>query len=513
MAAFQKKVEQDKLFQSVIPFPEKEMTEQARLRRLKKVTKFQHFDTTYFTADSYSAGYSAPAPFHKKLQTICDTKGVHIVAGPRKHGKSATVKKKLIHKLLHGEIQFALVASETLDGAEEILEDIMYMITQNPRIMSDFKPEILKSDASKEFSFFVPGQPGIRSVKIFSGNKSPKGKSKGLNRPQFILIDDLETRTSPGGRKQAKKRVNLIREAYSSLGDGGTLVCLGNNFRTNCYIDYIIHEKKDATTRSKWNVYIFQAWSKGSLWPQRYPAKTEKELRDLLEITDDSEWNGDYQQKPVPDDGFTFHRPHHEYDGEIPPDAKGVIWSDPNLSLKDEGDTTAICIYLFSPRTGYFYIPDVACRSFSDSNEQLDVYYALYQKYKRYLYAQGWDGHVTQEATWTNFTRNFCTIRGTTFPQINYRKYKVDLLSKNCAGVWNRGEVKIRKGLIETDEGKEFFAQVFAFTKKADEDRDDAPDSMISCHEFIHERGFGQKVNAGKNDSIDLFIFDNYISF
>jgi len=509
---FEKAAQNKSQMQAAKPFPDADMIEERRVHRLSESARdFWKFDGIYFPTAMYSDGFSQPAKFHKDLVKIADTPGVQVVAGPRKHGKTATIKKLLIYRLLTGQLRYAAVASSVLEpNARNILSDIATLIRDNPRIMYDYKV-VIDTDNADQFSFYVEGLTGKRIVEPFSEGRSVRSASSGFDRPQFILYDDLETRTTPIGGEHTKSRIRLLGESYQSLVDNGTLVCLGNNFDRSGYINVLLEEQKKNIIGQGWKVHVYKAWEKGKpLWKSRYPCKTEAELRAKLKPLDEAEWQGDFQQNPIPPDGFYFKRPHHEYDGALPSDCKGVIFADPNLSLTGQGDTGAIVVYLHSAKNQKYYIPELRCKSYSNSNELVESYFELYQRYKKYIFACGWDGNVTQEATWTNFIRNWCQLNDTPFPRIEYKRYKVDLLAKNVKLGWDKGDIVFHKSIARTDEGKVFLNQVFAFSGKTANKKDDGPDVMISAHELAHERHL---VRLKASTAIEVFTLTNSYSF
>jgi hypothetical protein len=225
---------------------------------------------------------------------------------------------------------------------------------------------------------------------------------------------------------------------------------------------------------------------KGTLWKSRYSATTEAELRASLKVSDESEWQGDFQQNPVPPDGFLYQR-RYDYiyeDDELPKDAKGVIYTDPNLAKKSKGDKTCIISYLYSAETDLFYVVDLCLKSFSSSNELLAKTLTFKTSRIRFV---GMDGHVNQESIWTNNIRNFCRINNFPYPPVRYCRYKVDECSKNLQLAWNEGKVKIARSVAESKDGIGLLEQIYAFAGKKANKSDDAADAIICVNELIHE--------------------------
>lgn len=505
IATLESDVKERAQFASVPPFPAPEMTDNKRLARVVRAEKnFWNFDSLYFTEDMYSDGFSRPCSFHKDVATYCLKPGVHVIAGARKHAKTATAKKVLVWLLLTGRIKLAGTLSQTLPNSRGILSDVARLTTDNRRIRNDFNIQII-TDNDDEFSYRVAGSSGIRILKAYSEGRSVKSAQVELSRPQFILCDDLENRQSPLSSEQVRSRISIISEAKQSLTDSGTLIVLANNFDERCAVNMLLDRQAKNCLPSDWHVYVYPVWHKGKpLWRERYPAKSETELKELLKPIDEAEWQGDFMQNPVPPDGWIFRRPHYEYD-KLPADCRGVIYCDPNLSKFGRGDATSITPLMYSAQEDAFYVGWAICRSFSDSNDLLNEILRL--KNER-IYCVGFDGNVTQESTWTNNVRNWCRINKAPFPRIEYRRYRVDDLSKNIQGAWNEGKIRFPAGFAATGDGKRYLTQLFAFAGKKANRPDDAPDGLICAFELAHERGIVRR--ASISDFKATTINDHY---
>jgi len=180
---------------------------------------------------------------------------------------------------------------------------------------------------------------------------------------------------------------------------------------------------------------------------------------------------------------------YQEYD-VLPKDVKSVIYVDPNLSLKGQGDTTAVTHLGYSSSRDKYYIIDAVSQSFSDSNELLNAVFML--KLPSTI-GIAFDGHVTQESTWTNLTKAWSKQHESPFYRIEYKRYKVDDLAKNIQLAWNEGRILFPAGFKSNVSGKSYIGQLFAFTSKKAGNLDDAPDSLICAFEYLHERRITQR--------------------
>lgn len=503
---FEEAVEQKALEMNCKPFSDTEMTKEKCAARIKKAKEdFWYFDKTYFTSDMYEDGYSKPADFHRELVKIANTPGVQIILGARKHGKTAEIKKYFTWEILTGRLCLGGVLSSNLTNAWNILADIAALI-KTPRIAFDFKPEFTELNKN-QFILRLPNESKPRKIQTFSEDRSVRGTTHLFNRPKKILIDDLETRESSLSESSVLSRIKGISEAYQSLGADGVVIALGNNFDEKCAMNRLLVEQNDGILTKDWHVHVFRAWQDGEpLWKERFPAKTEAELRAMLKPYDEAEWQADFQQNPIPPDGFIFARlsPIPTY-RVLPSDVKGVRWCDPNLAKKSKGDFTAMASLYYSSCANKFYLSDIVCRSFSDSNKLLDAYYNVNLDK---VVALGFDGNVAQESSWTNNVKNYAIINNRPAKRIEYKRYNVDDLAKNVQGVWNEGNVLFPDNINETQDGRAFLAQIIAFAGKKAGKPDDAPDVLISSYEFICERRiYSRKVRIATSSVADCWNF------
>lgn len=496
---FASDVEVNKLKLTLLPFTKSEATNEKRIERLLLAKDFWNYDKIYFDKKVYSDGYSEPADFHRFLASLWCIPGVHTVLGPRKHAKTAISKKLFVWLLVNNYIDFGGTLSSTLPTSRNILADLVEIIMSD-KIMYDFKPDILENNAD-QFTFRLPHVRGTSRISAFSEGRSVRGATKLFSRPKFILCDDLETRQSSLSDSSAEDRIDILKEAYQSMSENGSMLVLGNNFSEKCALNRLLQEQKNGILPPHWRVYSIPAWGSdesrfgaGPLWKSRFPAQSENELKKMCGAMDESEWQGDFQQNPIPPDGFYFSRNNLAYYDELPKDVKGVLYCDPNLSLKSKGDTTAITSLLYSPNTNCYYVDSISCQSFSNSVALLTKVLGMKNERHRAL---GFDGNVNQESTWSNHVSNFCDIKKIPFPYIKYCKFKVDELAKNTQAVWCEGRILFNRALENSTEFKEYLIQLFAFAGKKAGKKDDAPDSLICAYELLHLRNLARSSTKG----------------
>lgn len=466
-------------------------------RRLERaLADYWYFKRIYFAPDQYIGGYAAPASFHRSLVRIMASPGVQVVAGPRLHAKTVESKQYAAWRLLAGRDMITGTLASTLPKSSNILTDIAAILEENPRIENDFRIEFKVSNSEQiQMRTRADGtRRHWRYMEAFSEGKSIRGFSRMFGRPSWILGDDIETSVSSMGEEQVRDRLRFVSESFSSLAIGGTLIWLGNNLDVRCAINCLVREQEQGILPDHWHVHRFRAWTvKGPLWKERFPATTEAGLRAMLKPRDEADWAANFQQDPIPPEGIVFRRENYRQWTTVPPDARGVIYCDQNLALKGLGDTTAIVRLVYSPSTNAYYVVRYRCLSYADPTTLLRDALTMQDET---VFRLGFDGHVTQESTWTAHIRNWCRIARQPFPHVVFCRYNVDLCATNLQAIYAEGRLSFPPGMAETEEGSRALTQLFAFRGKKAKRLDDFPDSLICANELLHESGFVRAPNA-----------------
>jgi hypothetical protein len=487
------------ILQPIDPFPSTQCTPEATRRRVRKSSiDFWYFDRTYFPADMYQ-DYAKPGKIHREMVKIAELNDgkAHIIAGSRKIAKTGTFKKFLVWMFLFGKRRYIGFGSSTLSPATDGVRDIRNFLMSNPRILHDYN--LLWAETSEERLFAKSEvNPKGTFMDALSEERSTRGRQRNFFlRYEIIFVTDFENETSSMTPDAVHNRIDRLNEMRTSLSDRGVLIWEGNNFDTHCAMNQLITENEKGVLSDNFAIHLIPAWDENrnpkSAWPEKYPAKSEAEMKALMKPKDAHDWDGNFQQRPSLESGDIFPRKHyHEYD-QLPADVRAVIYCDPNLALKSQGDNTAITGYGWSYSTQKYYIILPFIKSFADSNELLDELLKLRQKAMKIVsvICLGFDGNVTQESTWTNNVNNYSRLKHVPMPRIEYRRYKVDDLTKNIQAEWAADNILFPKGFAETQTGKIYLQQVFGFRGKKANRPDDAPDTMICAHELLIEEGIG----------------------
>lgn len=498
MQVFERQVSERQALQPAGGWSQSERTESKRRERhARACASFRAFMEIYFPQSAFTDGYYEPAPFHYAIDEIDDSPGIHIIAGPRDCGKTVRLLLRLTWRLLAGRTRVCGTLSHDLRLSSAMMDDVSTLLTEHPRIVEDFSVELGQSSDDVFQVRTRRGETHWRFLSPFSPRRSVRGYRRMFGRPDYILADDIENLISSMEEDAVRKRIDFVRECHKSMTQMATLTWAANNFDEDCAVNVLLQQQDQNVMPSGITVHVFPAWSDttGSIWPARFPAHSETEMREMMRTGDEAEWQGDCQQRPIPRQGDLFLRRHYSEWSVMPDDARGVLYADQNLALKSQGDTTAMTPMLYSPSAEIKYIGYARCRSYSDPNEFFDDLLALRDPR---IFRLGLDGHVSQESTWTNFIRMYCRDRQISFPHVEFCRYPVDYCATNLVADWTKGRVQFPPGFADSKEGKVYLRQFFAFHSKKAKRKDDAPDSAICANELLCGTGFVKAQPKGR---------------
>jgi len=123
-----------------------------------------------------------------------------VLAAPRGNGKTTLLKALILQMLCLERKKFILLISDSVEQAAETLEAVKLELEENPRLAVDFPNAVGAGDSWSAGQ--VVTNHGAK-VKAFGTGKRIRGASHGVQRPDLIILDDLENDeqvATPAGR-------------------------------------------------------------------------------------------------------------------------------------------------------------------------------------------------------------------------------------------------------------------------------------------------------------------------
>ena len=247
---------------------------QARIERAKKDVRFlvKHYFPHYATSESAdfqikSAKDTLKNPTEKKF----DEWG---------RGLAKSVWDDIIKPFylwINDQAHYMVLVTTNKDRASELLEDLKAEFEANERIINDFGEQ--KNLGQWEKGFFITKDGFI--AKALGAGQSVRGLRVKSQRPDYIVVDDLETKETVANPKRQKKLAKWIESDLIPTMDGDIRrFQYANNRFAPEMIQTILQER-----HPKWKVHHVKAYNASTYepaWPQKYGATYYKDLEDEI---------------------------------------------------------------------------------------------------------------------------------------------------------------------------------------------------------------------------------------
>jgi predicted phage terminase large subunit-like protein len=321
-----------------------------RIRKLEKdyVKWFEYYFPNY-------AKYKC-AWFHKKLaNAIIKNKVVRALAAWfRSAAKSVHIDLgiPLYLYLALNDLHFMLLVGETDPKAKKLLSGIQAQLQYNKRIINDYGERFKFGDwADGDFST----TDGVRFQAIGFG-MSPRGAREDAERPDYIVVDDVDNRKHVNNDRLMEDGVNYITEDVWGCFDSeenGTerFIYANNNFHkngiTNRLKEYFTVASEKAKQEGEDVVFFIStvnAVKDLSTFEPEWPEKTSAEYwRKKYNSTPYRSFMREYMNTHI-QDGAIFKHKDILYGKMLPLDKYDALCFYGDLSYKDAGDYKALIL-------------------------------------------------------------------------------------------------------------------------------------------------------------------------
>lgn len=322
-----------------------------RIKRLEASPEewFRYYFPNYCTSE--------PAPFHKEAtkRIIANAEWFEVRAWSRELAKSARSMMEVIYLAMTGKIKLVILASANLDSATKLIMPFKACFESNQRLINDYgEQQTFGQWDTKAFKI----KKGC-AFYIFGAGQSPRGARNENIRPDFILIDDIDTDEEVRNEDIQRNKHKWVMEAlYATRSISKPLRVLVNG--------NIIGEHSTVKMLEE-NADYFEVVNirddKGkSTWPQK---NNEEYIDRVLSKISYESAQKEYFNNPM-DGGDTFRS---LKDGKIP-DIRScavVIYADPSTSNKDKTSGSDKAIGVILKKGMDYYIARCACDTMSNA--------------------------------------------------------------------------------------------------------------------------------------------------
>lgn len=452
----------------------KDKDEASRVRRIEKTLKsFEDFVYYYFP--HYAT--SKLAPFHiEAAKHILKDRRLKAVYKWHRGAAKSVMMNIIIPMWLKakGEFKVMVLVGKSEDNARTLLSDLQAELQYNKRYLNDFGEQISIGDW-QEGRFTT--QDGVAFFARGRG-QSPRGLRKRQNRPDYIVVDDLDDDELVLNEKRVNKTVDWLLEALMGSMDmgRGRFIMVGN----------LIHKKaclaKISEIETFTTIQINVIDEKGNIsWPDKY---TLSEIEDIRKTLGERRFSKEYMNNPI-QEGTVFKdewfrhikiENYRQYE-------RVICYIDPSLTGSAGSDYKA-AIVLGKTKNGHFHWLRTFCRRCSiqvlvkwlyDTYERANEVGMPVMFYIEAVFAQ--DKNVREGL------KNEAEERGMQFPLRSDNRDKPDkfLRIEGTSVFFENGFVWIDDKLVHDKDTKEGIEQFKAF-EKGSSINDDLPDAFEGAH-------------------------------
>lgn len=319
-------------------------TEAQRIARMRRLEANPEEWFAYYFPNYY---LSKPAPFHIKAskRLIANKRWYEVRAWSRELAKSTRAMMEVLYLSLTGEVKNVILVSNSSDNAERLITPFKINLESNNRIINDYGlQENLGKWEAGEFT-----TKGGTSFRALGAGQSPRGTRNEAIRPDFILIDDIDTDEETRNPKRIKTKWAWIEQALiptvSVSGNIRILFC-GNIIAKDCCITRAI-EKADVS-----DVINIRDKHGKSSWPNK---NSEADIDFILSKISYASAQKEYFNNPVTE-GTVFKEMRW---GKVPPLSKFrflVAYGDPAPSNKENAGNCYKGVFLCGMLEGTLYV-------------------------------------------------------------------------------------------------------------------------------------------------------------
>lgn len=430
------------------------------------------------------------AKFHKKLAKILIENNIcNLLAEIYRSGaKSVHLGMGIpLYLYVTGKMKFMLLVGQTEIKAKKLISDIQAQLLYNRRFIHYYGAKFKYGDWSNgDFTTI----DGCKFMALGIG-QSPRGLRELAQRPDYILVDDVDTKERVNNDERSRKAAEWVWEDLKGTFDEGgkfqRFVVANNNFHKNTVINLL-----------KQDFLLINKKAKAVGEPSRHFIITVTAVKDLNEFepawpekTDSNYWKQKFRETPYRSfmreymhthivEGAIFKNKDIQYKQRLRYSQYDALVMYGDLSYKDEGDFKALVFVGKAKRE--FHILDCFVRQTSRYNTALWLYEKVEDdKLLKYNISYFIEGLFAQD----EFISDFDAVgdeKGWYVPVQADKKTKTGKFDRieGMAGHFERKAVYFNNQLKENPDTQELIYQLLAF-QKGSGTHDDAPDALQSA--------------------------------
>lgn len=448
----------------------------ARIRKAK--SDFAFFVSYYFPhycTDNASGKTIPPAKFHiqaaHKVLAHADFRAVF--QWPRGHAKSTYMDIIIPMWLMiqdRRQLNVMVLVGKSEDNACTLLGDLQAELQFNNRYIYDFGSKYNAGDwqdgqfvTSDGIAFFALGR-----------GQSPRGLRYRSNRPDYIVIDDLDDDELCRNEKRVSDLTNWVKEAlFGCFGaNGGRFIMVGNLIAKNSVLKNMMDT--ESVTVSKVNITD----SKGRpSWPELWTPEKIKERQQFMGFRS---YQKEYMNNPIIE-GSVFRKSDIIFGPTLRlSQYKAIVcYTDPSFKSSATADYKATALVGIT-EDGFYHILKVFAAQTSVS-EMVKWHYIIHKLTRGVNVRFMMEANFMQDLLLDEFKKEGAAV-GFQIPIIGDKRQKGDKFARIEAmqPLWERGLVIISDKIQDEPGTIVLINQMLSF-QKGSRAHDDAPDAVESA--------------------------------
>ena len=381
-------------------------TSREKSKRIKELEKnYAEWFSYYFP----QYAFSPCSWYHKKLaKLILNSNNIYVIQRVFRGGAKSVhsnIGVPLFLYLVKKDLKFMLLVGETEDKAKRLIGDIQAELRNNERIKYDYGNRFESGDWS--MGNFITNDD-VRFTALGLG-QSPRGIRQGESRPDYISVDDVDTKIRCRNPKRVREAVEYIKEElWATFGKYPNRYVHSNNRfakvsivgQLSEHFNQAREEFKRENKKPIHHIIVVKAIMDNgkSGWEENYSLDFWKEKRIAI---GERAFQREYQDNPI-EEGTIFKNEWIQYKNtfQLRKYDSLILYGD--LSYKEQGDYKAL-LFLGRSSTEFHII-----KSFVRKTTRANVSIWLYDLYetmnlKKYPISYKIEGSFAQDEFVSDF--------------------------------------------------------------------------------------------------------------
>lgn len=455
-----------------------------RLARLCAATVkgFEEFCDYYFP--HYKA--SSFGWFHKRAirELIKGSNKIMVAEWPRGHAKSIFFNVFVAcWKKARKELTGMILVGETLDKACTLLGDVQAELASNQRLIADFgKQQVIGGWSDGKFAT----ADGI-GFWAFGIAQNPAGTRKAQRRPNYIVVDDADSRKRAKNQQLTTEAVEWVKGELLGCVTGNDrwdLVVANNRVAKNGLVAHIvgdvnendpvnpniIHIKVFAFENPKTHTKLMPEAGGTPAWPEFY---TKDKLLSLMDAMDYRSMLRNFYHEDI-QDGNVFKQEHIQFCKalNVTKYASLISYCDPSFKDGKHNDFKAIVLAAMVGNS--IIVLDIWCRVAS-VQAMVQAHYDMHERWS-FAPIHWMEANMLQDLILDEYKASISN-RGYSLPIRADKRAKPNKEQRieAISGLFERGIVMFNQDLVGKKDYAAFMDQLLAFPHG---NHDDGPDAL-----------------------------------